>query len=69
MAKKKLEKPMSQTEYIKNGGSKCSFCGSEEIEGEPFEANGGTCNQDLICLDCDSRWSDEYVLKEYIILD
>lgn len=49
--------------YLENGGTKCPKCGSENIEGASWNADGGgTASQEVSCLDCDAEWFDVYNL-------
>lgn len=43
----------------------CPACGSEEVEGEPFEVLENTAGQRMRCLECEATWGNEYVLSHY----
>ena len=51
------------TEYIRSGGVKCPYCGSEEIEGGSIEIDEGRAVQSITCLNCDKFWDDIYSLS------
>jgi len=55
-----------KAEYIKNKGTKCPFCGSEDIEGDSFDVNEGKASQEMSCLDCEESWYDIYTLTGVI---
>ena len=47
--------------YVKNGGSNCPSCGSSQVEGDSFNADGGVVWQDVTC-ECGLQWQDQYEL-------
>ena len=51
------------TKYIRSGGVKCPYCGSEEIEGGSIEIDEGRAVQSITCLNCDKFWDDIYSLS------
>jgi len=53
-----------RAEYIKNGGLRCPFCNSENIEGLSAEFDAGYVSQDIICNICHSDWTDIYSLTD-----
>ena len=65
-AKSTKKYPMSDKEYLRHGGGKCPFCGSENLEGQ---GNGDTDGSDhweeVLCLDCHKSWNDIYTLAAY----
>ena len=67
MAKKnRIKSPTREAkeEYIRTGGVRCLFCGSEQIEGGSFECEAGCVWQRIRCLDCDQEWIDLYQLRD-----
>lgn len=54
--------PEQEEEYVANSGQFCPNCGSGQIEGEEWNADGGTANQQVLCLNCGERWYDVYEL-------
>ena len=65
MAKKNdLKAPSREAkeEYIQSGGVHCPLCGSDQIEGGPFECEEGIASQEMRCLACDGHWDDVYIL-------
>lgn len=57
---------MSDQEYVEKGGCTCPFCGSDDIEGGPFNADAGYATQEVSCNECDRSWEDQYKLTGYI---
>ena len=60
-------KPPTQAmkdKYIRQGGVRCLFCGSEQIEGGAFECDAGVVWQEVHCLSCGEYWNDLYKLVE-----
>jgi len=48
--------------YIKNGGLRCPFCSSENIDGIENNFDSGFMSQVVICTNCNESWSDVYKL-------
>ena len=46
--------------YLNADGSRCPFCGSDNIEGGEFEFDGVW--REVFCLDCHEYWKDIYQL-------
>ena len=57
--------PITPERYVEKAGQFCPVCGSNQIEGGPFEADSSTAYQEVTCLDCDSGWNDIYNLVGY----
>jgi hypothetical protein len=57
--------PMTDEQYLEQGGSKCPFCGSEHIDGARLHSdyNYPWCN--VVCEDCEETWTDHYELTGY----
>jgi hypothetical protein len=55
---------VDEKKYIRQGGTRCPFCGSDEIEGSSVEVDGGSAWQEVACNNCDSQWQDVYLLRE-----
>lgn len=49
----------------KNGAA-CPYCGSDQIEGESFDAEGAETWQTVRCLECDREWVEVYALQHAI---
>lgn len=62
-------KTMTNEEYVACGGSKCPYCGSEDITGESFEAQGEECSQEISCNECGKSWVDIYKLSGFLAID
>ncbi len=55
-----------EEEYVKNGGSTCPYCGSQEIEGEGSLDNmGSSAYQRIRCTHCEKEWDDTYILTGF----
>lgn len=59
---KETDEAQKIREYLAEGGSKCLYCGSKDIEGGNTEMDGdsGTCQ--ITCNDCGKEWYDCYTL-------
>lgn len=54
--------PEQREKYIAQGGVRCPYCGSEDLDGGSVQIDRGTASQDITCLDCGKEWEDTYVL-------
>jgi len=54
--------------YIRSGGVKCPYCGSENIEADVINVDGKEGWSDVYCHSCANSWRDVYTLTD-IILD
>ena len=66
MSTKKKQKPMTDKQYRDSDGTKCPYCGSENISGEHVEVDAGGATQEVGCTDCGKSWYDCYSLTGYI---
>lgn len=57
--------PASSEEYVKEGGNKCPFCGSTDIEGDQVTIDAGKAYQPVGCNDCEGEWTDVYKLEGF----
>ena len=48
--------------YVAEGGVNCPVCGSDQVEGDSFDADQGNAWQNVRCHDCGESWTDEYRL-------
>jgi len=55
---------IDEKKYIRAGGTKCPFCGSDEIEGSSVEVDSSSAWQEVGCNNCDSEWNDIYKLDD-----
>lgn len=53
-------------EYIKDGGTRCPRCRSDQIEGGPIEVDKGWADQEMWCNDCEASWIDKYTLTSVV---
>ena len=56
---------MTSDQYVATGGTKCPFCGSEDIEGTSIDVDAGIASQEMSCNECDEGWTDEYTLTGF----
>jgi ribosomal protein S27E len=59
----KLTKKQKQA-YLKAGGVKCPYCGTDDIQGGFIETIWESAHQEVKCLACDKQWMDVYTLSE-----
>ncbi len=57
--------PADVAAYLKAGGCRCPFCGSEDVVGEGVEIDEGGATQEVSCSTCDRTWSDDYKLTGF----
>jgi hypothetical protein len=58
--------PMTDTEYVGFGGTRCPYCRSTEIEApSSCDVDAGITTQLLVCHNCDGKWTDNYRLIGY----
>jgi hypothetical protein len=56
--------------YLTGKSARCPFCGSEDIDAEGWDADGGQeVRNPVHCNDCDSTWRDVYRLAALEVLD
>ena len=60
---------LNSKEYAKKGGVVCPFCYSKDIEGDgKVETDStfvGKSWQNMSCIDCEAKWTDQYKLTGY----
>lgn len=56
---------MTDKGYVASAANLCPFCGSDDIEGGEFNADGTSAWCDVICNDCGKSWQDHYQLVGY----
>ena len=56
-------------EHIKNNGTRCPKCGSEEIIGDEVTTGNGEASQEMSCNECGARWHNIYKLTSILILE
>jgi hypothetical protein len=56
---------MSDRQYVAVHGGKCPICRGDDICGDSFDVNGGTCTQEVSCGGCGASWLDRYDLMGY----
>ena len=59
------QSPRTNEQYVKNNGSQCPVCGSEDVEGHAFDVQGPRATQERTCLECGAGWDDVYQLTGY----
>ncbi len=45
--------------YIKQGGVRCPYCGTDQIEGQGFGADDEG-SETVKCLECHKEWVDDW---------
>ena len=63
------DKEEKMVNYLKQGGSRCPFCGEGQIEGAGVEIDGGVAVQRVSCTECDGEWVDYYTLDHVAVSD
>lgn len=61
--------PAMVRRYIDSEGSCCPYCGSDEIEAGPVEADADSSSGDVMCNACGKQWRDVYTLSAIDVLD
>ena len=51
-----------EAKYLASGGNRCPVCGSDQLMGEPFEADSDRVSQIITCEKCLSEWRDIHTL-------
>lgn len=49
-------------DYLKVSGNHCPYCRSHDICGDHVEVNDGGAWQEVVCMECERRWTDIYKL-------
>lgn len=60
--------PEIEKAYVEKGGTRCPFCGSENITGGGVNIDAGGATQEVGCDDCGAEWADCYTLSGIITL-
>ena len=58
-------KQIDKNKYLANS-HKCPYCNSTSIEGNSVEIVDGHAYQDIVCMECDKSWTDEYTLTNIL---
>jgi len=53
---------IQEQKYIKNGGNNCPHCGSDDISGLGFEADGNYAWRECECNECNKEWNENFTL-------
>ncbi len=54
--------PQMVRSYIQCEGERCPYCGSDELESGPLEADGGSAWAPVECGRCGQEWRDVFFL-------
>ena len=57
------------SKYCREGGTKCPFCASDDIEGTQVEIDAGYASQEVSCPNCSASWTDVYQLVDLNITE
>jgi hypothetical protein len=58
-------KPMTDAEYLEEGGGLCPYCRSNQLEASDENFDGTTCEVVVRCHSCTETWFDHYELTGY----
>jgi hypothetical protein len=58
-------KPMTDGEYLAEGGGLCPYCRTSRIEAGDEEFDGTTCEVEVHCSNCGKDYFDHYDLTGY----
>jgi transposase-like protein len=53
--------------YLKGNGCYCPFCGSEHLNGFPYNSYDNCIEQSVRCETCGKEWKDIYKIVDIII--
>jgi len=56
--------PYRKKKYIKEGGTTCPYCGSNNICGQHMEVDSTGAWQEIHCDDCNKTWNDVYKMTD-----
>jgi hypothetical protein len=56
--------PIDWKHYIEHQGLTCPYCGSVDLEGGSFNADGGYARCSVTCCGCGRCWDDVYRLVD-----
>ena len=63
-------KVKTSEEYVKTGGLLCPVCGGSTLEStSAMQVDDGVAWQEIVCVDCESTWTDTYTLDGYSNLE
>ena len=68
----KSKKPLTPEmvrDYVNSGGARCPFCGSDDIEAGPLEADADSAWGPVTCTACGREWQDVYLLGAIDLTD
>lgn len=51
-------------QYVKDGGNKCPFCRSTDLDGGKPQVDGPRAWCVIMCLNCGEEWHDIYTLTD-----
>lgn len=60
-----LLEPMSDAQFVADGGNCCPFCGSRNVETDSIQADGSRAWDETECGDCHAAWTSNYDLTGY----
>lgn len=50
--------------YLQSKGTRCLYCGTDNIEGRSFQSEAGGGRQNIACLDCAAEWDDVFTVAD-----
>lgn len=48
--------------YLEAAGTRCPYCGYDDVTGGPVTVDAGGCSQEISCEKCGAGWYDLYTL-------
>ncbi len=55
--------------YKQNNGTKCMFCGDDQLQGDGVEISSGQASQNVTCIKCSANWTDVYLLANVVNIE
>ena len=63
MATGKPLSPAERRQWVRAGWGYCPYCGSDQLDGGPYEGDANYVTTEVQCLDCRRRWREGYTLR------
>ena len=57
-----MSKPMTDDEYVGEGGNCCPYCRSNDTDGGDVEFDSEGASRQVACNDCNKRWVETFAL-------
>ena len=66
---KTFEDSKLMKKYLKDDGSYCPFCDSDNISGGYGEFDASSAFRNVVCMDCKREWTEEFGLTGVVFLE